>query len=213
MRLRNIKGAIDHINNHPLVNQKPEEYKGKWHTFFGNEQAIYIEIGMGKGDFIIENAKRYPEINFIGIEKFSAVLLRAVQKVESIEGDLPNLCLLRIDAGELMDIFEEDEISRIYLNFSDPWPKDRWAKRRLMYSGYLEKYSHILSKEGLVRFKTDNDALFEFSLEEIENSSFKTNKMTRDLHHSEYIEGNIQTEYETKFVTEGKKINFVEIEN
>lgn len=213
MRLRNVKGAIDYVNQHPLVNQKPSDYKGRWSEFFGNDHPIHIEIGMGKGDFIIENAKTYPEINFIGIEKFSAVILRAVGKVESLEEPLPNLCLIRFDAVDLLDVFDENEISRVYLNFSDPWPKDRWAKRRLTYRGYLEKYHHILKKDGLLRFKTDNDALFDFSLEEIAGSVFKQTKMTRDLHHSEYLEGNIMTEYESKFVAKGMHINFVEAKN
>ncbi len=213
MRLRNVAGAIEHVNSHSLVNQVPKKYKGKWKTFFGNNHAIHIEIGMGKGDFIIKNAKKYPNINFIGIEKISAVILRAVQKVESQEESLPNLSLLRFDAFDVLDIFDKDEIGRVYLNFSDPWPKDRWAKRRLMFIKYLEKYSVILPSDGLVKFKTDNNDLFDFSLEEIEKSNFKKTKETRDLHNSDFLEGNIMTEYEAKFVSEGKKINFVEIMN
>jgi len=213
MRLRNIAGAIKEMNQHPLVNQKPEEYKGKWHEFFGNNNPIYIEIGMGKGDFVINNALKFKNINFIGIEKFSAVILRAVQKVESFESPIKNLCLLRFDAVYLQHIFAENEIARVYLNFSDPWHKERYAKRRLTYSKYLNKYKTILPTGGLVRFKSDNDKLFEYSLKQIEESTFKLNKMTRDLHTSEYVVNNIMTEYEAKFVSNGETINFVEIEN
>lgn len=213
MRLRNVKGAKEWVDNHHLVEQKPRKKKGQWARVFGNDHPIYIEIGMGKGDFIIENAKRYPDINFIGIEKFSAVLMRAVEKVEALDAKLPNLILLRFNADDLLDIFEADEINRVYLNFSDPWPKDRWAKRRLTHHGFLDKYRHILVKDGLVQFKTDNNGLFDFSLEEIEASPFEMTKMTRSLHESPYVEGNIMTEYESKFVSEGKPINFVEAQN
>ncbi len=213
MRLRNVKGAKEWVNNHHLVEQKPQKQKGRWSKFFANDNPIYIEIGMGKGDFIIENARRYPEINFIGIEKFSAVIMRAVEKVEAFEEDLPNLTLLRFNADDLLDIFEENEVSRIYLNFSDPWPKDRWAKRRLTHIGFLEKYSRILIENGLVRFKTDNPDLFDFSLEQIAASTYKKTKETRNLYESDFLEGNIMTEYESKFVQEGKAINFVEMMN
>lgn len=213
MRLRNVRGAISHINTHPLVNQNPEEHKGRWNEFFGNDHPIHIEIGMGKGDFIIGNAQKNPNINYIGIEKFSAVILRAVQKVESLERPLENLGLLRFDAAEIESIFAIDELERVYLNFSDPWPKDRWAKRRLTYIDFLNKYKNILKKDGLLRVKTDNDNLFTFTLEEIAKSSFKISKETRNLHFSEYVEGNIMTEYESRFVSEGKNINFVEAVN
>lgn len=213
MRLRNVTGAIKHINSHPLVNQEPEKHKGKWNEFFGNDHPIHIEIGMGKGDFVIGNATKYPEINFIGIEKFSAVILRAVQKVESLETPLENLGLLRFDAVDIEDIFDENEIERVYLNFSDPWPKDRWAKRRLTYIDFLNKYKNIIRKDGLLRVKTDNDALFAFTLEELAQSVFTITKQTNNLHHSEFIEGNIMTEYEAKFVKNGENINFVEALN
>ncbi len=160
---------------------------------------------MGKGDFIIENAMKSPDMNFIGIEKFSGVLIRAVQKVEQMDSQLDNLCLLRFDAVEILDVFDESEISRVYLNFSDPWPKDRWAKRRLTFIKYLDKYRTVLTPEAVVRFKTDNNDLFDFSLEQMEASTFEITKMTRDLHHSEFEEGNIKTEYEKRFMAQGKK--------
>lgn len=213
MRLRNVTGAINDVNAHPLVNQEPEKHKGKWNEFFGNNHPIYIEIGMGKGDFIIQNAQKYPDINFIGIEKFSAVIIRAVQKVEALDKPLENLGLLRFDAVEIESIFDESELDRVYLNFSDPWPKDRWAKRRLTFIDFLNKYKTILKKDGLLRVKTDNDKLFEFTLEQIEESSFDITKESTNLHFSEYLEGNIMTEYEAKFVKEGKNINFVETIN
>jgi len=213
MRLRHIKGANEHINQHPSVVLNPEVYKGRWQEYFNNQHPIFIEIGMGKGDFIIENARTYPEVNFIGIEKFSAVLLRGVQKVEELEEVPKNLCLLRFDAVDLLNIFDMNEIGRVYLNFSDPWPKDRWAKRRLTHRNYLKKYTTILPKGGIVRFKTDNTDLFRFSLEEIEGSTFEKTKETFDLYHSEYLEGNIMTEYEARFVQEDKPIHFVEIRN
>ncbi len=213
MRLRNVKGAISQINSHPLVNQEPEKYKGRWHEFFGNDHPIYIEIGMGKGDFVIQNAQKYPEINFIGIEKFSAVIIRAVQKVESLETPLENLGLLRFDAFDIEAIFDENELGRIYLNFSDPWPKDRWAKRRLTFIDFLNKYKDVLKTDGLLRVKTDNDNLFAFTLEEIQKSTFTITKQTTDLHKSEFLEGNIMTEYESRFVNDGKNINFVEAKN
>lgn len=213
MRLRNVTGAISTVNNHALVNQEPKKYKGSWNEFFGNDYPIYIEIGMGKGDFIIQNAIKYPQINFIGIEKYSAVILRAVQKVESFDPPITNLCLLRFDATELLDVFDEDEIGRVYLNFSDPWPKDRTAKRRLTHHRFLERYKHVLPDSGLVRFKTDNADLFAFSLEEVQQSSFVLTKETSDLHHSEFVENNIMTEYEAKFVQEGKPIHLMELKN
>lgn len=213
MRLRNVKGCIEYISSHPLVNQEPKKYKGRWQDFFGNENPIFVEIGMGKGDFILENAQKYPNINFIGIEKFSNVLLRAVKKIESLEEDLPNLCLLRLDAIELLEVFDTNEIDKIYLNFSDPWLKDRKAKHRLTHRKFLDRYKQILVTEGLVQFKSDNDNLYDFSLHEIKASVFELVETTTDLHHSVFVEGNIMTEYEAKFVADGKNINYFLLKN
>ncbi|WZL81138.1 tRNA (guanosine(46)-N7)-methyltransferase TrmB [Vallitaleaceae bacterium 9-2] len=210
MRLRNIEGSIEAVEEHRCVVNDPKTYRGRWNTLFGNTHPIEIEIGMGKGDFIIENALRYPEKNFIGIEKFSAVLYRATEKIDMRE-ELPNLVFLRFDAIDIHEVFGKDEIQKIYLNFSDPWPKDRWAKRRLTYHKYLEKYAMFLDKEGSLEFKTDNNALFEFSLEEIRHSQFQLVEMTRDLHRSDYKPDNIMTEYETRFLKQNKKINYMKL--
>lgn len=205
MRLRNIKGSKEFIAASPYVVQEPEIYKGKWSELFHNEHPLHIEIGMGKGQFIHELAEQNPEINYIGIEMYSSVLYRALEKRE--QSELNNLYFLRFDAKYLCDIFAADEVSRIYLNFSDPWPKDRHAKRRLTSTGFLEIYDRILKKDGYVQFKTDNRDLFDFSVETVnESSCWKIKELTYDLHHSEFLPGNIMTEYESRFVAEGKPI-------
>lgn len=206
MRLRNIKGADEIVSNSPLCIQNPVEYKGTWHNYFGNENPVHIEIGMGKGRFLMELATLHPEINYIGIERYTSVLLRAIQKME--EQLLSNVRFLCIDAATLPEIFAEGEIDRIYLNFSDPWPKDRHARRRLTSHEFLNRYDMILAKEGHLEFKTDNRDLFDFSVEEIENSSiWNLNAKTYDLHHDEVLnQGNIMTEYEEKFSSKGNPI-------
>ena len=211
MRLRNVKGARDRISNSECVIKEPRELKGKWNTLFGNDNPIYIEIGMGKGQFIMENARRNPDINYVGIEKFSSVLVRAIDKKENAEDKLDNLVFLRFDAEYIEEIFEKDEVDRIYLNFSDPWPKDRHAKRRLTSKEFFARYNNILTKEGKVIFKTDNRDLFDFSLEQVVEANWILVNKTYDLHNSEYVEGNIMTEYEERFVNEGIKINRMEV--
>lgn len=210
MRLRNVKGAREKISASVSVIDEPKEYKGKWSELFGNDNPIYIEIGMGKGKFIIENAINNSNINYIGIEKFSSVLVRAIERKEDNQNDLSNLVFLRFDAEYIEDIFENEEVDRIYLNFSDPWPKDRHAKRRLTSKEYFKRYDNILSKDGKVIFKTDNKDLFDFSLEQIDIAGWKLINMTNDLHNSEYVNGNIMTEYEERFVNEGIPINRLE---
>lgn len=210
MRLRNVKGAREKIGSSISVIDNPKEYKGKWNTLFDNNNPIHIEIGMGKGRFIIDNAIKNPNINYIGIEKFSSVLVRAIERKEHNENELKNLYFLRFDAEYIEEIFEKDEIGRIYLNFSDPWPKDRHAKRRLTSKEYFKRYNNILCKEGSVIFKTDNKDLFNFSLEQIELANWNLVSKTNDLHNSEYVEGNIMTEYEERFVNEGININRLE---
>lgn len=205
MRLRNVKGSKEGIESSSFVVQNPQERKGKWSELFANDHPIYIEIGMGKGKFIMENALTHKDVNYIGIEKYSSVLIRAIEKRKEVE--LDNLYFLRFDAESIEEIFEEGEISRIYLNFSDPWPKDRHAKRRLTSKEFLARYDKVLKKDGEVIFKTDNRGLFDFSLEEIKLAGWELKEVTYDLHHSEYVEGNIMTEYETKFVEEGKSIH------
>lgn len=206
MRLRNIKGAGEVIEANEFVIKNPEEYKGRWNQVFQNDHPIQIEIGMGKGQFIMELAKQNPDINFIGVERYSSVLLRALQKHE--ETELTNLYFLCIDARTVKDIFAPGEIDKIYLNFSDPWPKDRHAKRRLTSREFLTRYDKILKKDGRVEFKTDNRGLFEFSLEETKEAGWKIEQHTFDLHHDEVMNiGNIMTEYEEKFSSMGNPIH------
>ena len=204
MRLRHIPGAERQIQESPYVIQNPEEKKGCWAEVFGNENPIHMEIGMGKGKFLMELAGKNPEINYIGVERYSTVLLKAVQKREELE--LSNICFLCVDAKRLGDIFKAGEVDKIYLNFSDPWPKDRHAKRRLTSPQFMEVYDQVLNRAGVVEFKTDNRQLFEYSLGSIPESGWKIEMQTLDLHHSEYAEGNVMTEYETKFAAEGKPI-------
>lgn len=205
MRLRNIRGADEAVKSSIYCIQNPTTNKGKYHNLFNNQNPIHIEIGMGKGRFIMELAKENPSVNYIGIERYTSVLLRALQKME--EQPLPNLRFLCVDAAELPDIFASNEISRIYLNFSDPWPKDRHAKRRLTSSAFLSRYDKFLSKDGHIEFKTDNQGLFDFSIEEIPASNWKITTCTRNLHQDFLLnEGNIMTEYEEKFSSIGNPI-------
>lgn len=204
MRLRHIPGSERQVQESPYVIQNPEEKKGCWAEVFGNENPIHMEIGMGKGKFLMELAGKNPEINYIGVERYPTVLLKAVQKREELE--LSNICFLCVDAKRLGDIFKAGEVDKIYLNFSDPWPKDRHAKRRLTSPQFMEVYNQVLNRAGVVEFKTDNRLLFEYSLESIPKSGWKIEMQTFDLHHSEYAEGNVMTEYETKFASEGKPI-------
>lgn len=205
MRLRNISGARDAIAESPLVVHEPENLKGRWQERFGNDHPIRIEIGMGKGKFIHELAGRNPRINYIGIEKYSSVLLRGLQKMEA--EPCSNLLFIRMDAEEIGEIFAPEEVDRIYLNFSDPWPKDRHAKRRLPSREFLERYDKILKKDGVLEFKTDNRALFDFALEELPAAGWEALKVTFDLHHEEeMMRDNVMTEYEEKFSSQGNPI-------
>lgn len=210
MRLRNVPGSRDMIAESRFTIKNETEYKGKWSRVFGNDNPVHIEIGMGKGQFIMTLAEENPDINYIGIEKYSSVLVRAIEKQE--EKDLPNLFFIRMDAENISDVFAAGEVQRIYLNFSDPWPKDRHAKRRLTSLQFLERYEKILDREGHVIFKTDNKDLFDFSLEQVREAPHWTLlNYTYDLHHSEYVVGNIMTEYETRFVEKGNAICRMEI--
>ena len=205
MRLRNISGARDMIAESSLVVHEPEKVKGKWKEIFKNDHPLRIEIGMGKGKFIHELAEKTPEVNYIGIEKYSSVLLRALQKME--ENPLPNLLFIRMDAEDIGEVFDREEVDRIYLNFSDPWPKDRHAKRRLPSRAFLERYDRFLKKEGILEFKTDNRELFDFALGELPEAGWKALQVTYDLHNDgEMKEGNIMTEYEEKFSSKGNPI-------
>mgnify|MGYP005791483301 FL=1 len=204
MRLRNVPGAKETIIQSDFSIQEPKTYRGKWKEEFKNENPIHIEIGMGKGKFILEMAERNLEINYIGIEMYSSVLVRAVEKTENFEGE--NLRLIRMDAEEIEEVFAPEEVDRIYLNFSDPWPKDRHAKRRLTSARFLERYDHILAPDGRIMFKTDNRNLFDFSLEQIEEAGWILENYTYDLHNSKFNEGNVMTEYEEKFSAKGNPI-------
>ena len=206
MRLRNVPGARETIIENQFSIQEPEQKKGKWAEVFGNDHPIHIEVGMGKGQFIIEMARRNPEVNYIGIEKYSSVLVRAVEKLEDFEQS--NLRLIRMDAENIEEVFDKDEVDRIYLNFSDPWPKDRHAKRRLTSKQFFERYDGILKKDGIVEFKTDNDLLFQFSLEQVPEAGWNLDKFTWDLHNDEeMVKGNVMTEYESKFSAMGNPIH------
>ncbi len=205
MRLRNIKGAREAMISSPYTVNEPAANKGKWAEFFGNSNPIRLEIGTGKGQFITALAEQNPAINYIGIEKYSSVLLRALQKQEVLQ--LPNLIFIRMEAEEIEDIFAQGEIDRIYLNFSDPWPKDRHAHRRLTSGKFFSRYDKILKKDGVVEFKTDNVDLFAFSLEEIPAAGWTLDKVTHDLHNDAAMnEGNIMTEYEERFSAQGNAI-------
>ena len=200
MRLRNIKGSREVIGASDYVVHEEETKAGTWHEIFGNDHPIYIEVGMGKGQFIMALAKRHPENNYVGIEKYSSVLLRALEKMDKEEEPLPNLVFIRMDAENIEKVFAEGEVDGIYLNFSDPWPKDRHAKRRLTSTTFFGRYNKILKKDGKVEFKTDNRPLFEFSLESVKEAGWNLVAHTFDLHHNEEMnEGNIMTEYEEKF--------------
>ena len=204
MRLRHIPGAEQAIEQSPYVIQEPKEMKGKWDSVFGNRNPIHIEVGMGKGRFIMELAQRNPQINYIGIERYSTVLLKALQKREQLP--VSNICFMCIDAKELGEIFEKGEVEKIYLNFSDPWPKDRHAKRRLTSPQFMAVYDQVLAEDGDVEFKTDNRGLFDYSLESIPEAGWKVKEHTFDLHHSPMAEGNVMTEYEEKFSSRGQAI-------
>lgn len=208
MRVRNRPGAADLIANHPqYIPAEPAAWKGRWQERFGNSHPIHIEIGSGKGQFVTEMAKAHPDINYIGIEMQISVVSLALEKL--IEADLPNLQLLHINGSDLQEYFAHQEIDRIYLNFSDPWPKKKHEKRRLTYKTFLATYQYILPLEGAIHFKTDNQGLFEYSLASFSQFGMVLDQVWLDLHHSEY-EGNIMTEYEEKFSAKGQPIYRVE---
>ncbi len=202
MRLRNVKNKEQIINASSSFLENPKTYQGKWKTLFhNNNKKLYIEIGMGKGKFIIENAKKYPEINFIGIEKFDSVLARALEKIKE---KLPNLYMIRLDAKDIDEVFDH-EVDQIYLNFSDPWPKKRHAKRRLTSHQLLEKYDSIFKGEKVIQFRTDNRVLFEFSIESLSTYGYLLKEIHLNLHKENNVEL-ITTEYEDRFVKQNKRI-------
>ena len=205
MRLKNIKGASEKILKGKYFINNPSEYKGKWNKLFNNNNPIYIEIGMGKGKFIIKNAIENPNINYIGIERYDSVILRAVEKTNDLE--LNNLYLIRMDARLINDIFNK-EIDLIYLNFSDPWPKERHAKRRLTSPIFLERYDSIFKNSKHIIMKTDNKDLFNYSVESLKEYGYNINDISYDLHKDK--NNIITTEYEDKFTNMGIKINYLD---
>lgn len=203
MRLRNVPGSREYIENSPYAIKNAETLKGSWRSYFekNEDTPLFIEIGAGKGRFLTEHAANNPNTLYVGIEKFSSVIIRAIEKAETLE--LNNIRLIRFDAENIESIFDKGEVDRIYLNFSDPWPKDRHAKRRLTSSIFLKRYDNILTPSGEIIFKTDNRSLFDFSLEQAKESAWNIQQITYDLHNSPLNEGNIMTEYEERFSTQG----------
>ncbi len=205
MRLRNVKNAINIVNNSKYIITNPESYIGNYKKIFNNNNPINIEIGMGKGDFIIGMAQKYPNINFIGIEKYESVLVRAIEKLDNM--DLPNLKLIRIDAIKIDEIFHK-EINTIYLNFSDPWPKKRHAKRRLTSSIFLDLYDKIFISNPHIIQKTDNLILFASSIKSLSKYGYIFEEISLDLANEDI--DNVITEYENKFMNKGIKINYLD---
>lgn len=204
MRLRHKPYAKDKLEEYTqYVVTDPSEIKGQWQKRFSHEQPIHMEIGCGKGQFIINMAKKYPKINFIGVELQTSVIVSALEK--QIEEDLPNVQLLQINASDLTHYFENGEVDRIYLTFSDPWPKNRHEKRRLTYKSFLKEYETILTAQGELHFKTDNQLLFEYSLVSFSDYSAKLTEVYLDLHNSD-VKDNVMTEYEEKFSSKGNRI-------
>ena len=203
MRIKKIKNAKEKIESSKYLILDPENYKGNWNRYFNNDNKIRIEIGCGKGNFITELAKQNPNINYIGIEMFDSVLLRAIENQE--EYKLSNLVFVRINALYLNDIFDK-EIDLIYLNFSDPWPKNRHHKRRLTSEKFLNVYDKIFTSNPNIAQKTDNEELFIYSIESLSNYGYKLKNITFDLHNSIYSKENIETEYEKRFVSQNKRI-------
>lgn len=205
MRLRNIPGAREAIGDSEYVIPEENECAGKWSEIFRNRQPIHIEIGTGKGRFIMELAALHPEINYVGIEKYSSVLFRATQKMEV--NPLANVRFIRMEAEHILRYFVKNEVERIYLNFSDPWPKERHAKRRLVSREFLDRYRGLLREGGHLEFKTDNRDLFDFGVDQTETARWEIVEITYDLHHDAKMNaGNIMTEYEERFSARGNPI-------
>lgn len=210
MRLRHIKGCEEYIKNSIdcISGENILDYVGKWYSLFDENRPLHIEIGMGKGKFIRESAMKYKDINFIGIEKYESVLMKAIQRKNLIEKHerISNLKFLSVDAIKLNEVFKKGEVDKIYLNFSDPWPKARHANRRLTSEVFLKVYDDILRHGGSIEFKTDNINLFEYSLETIKDYGFNIVYESFDFHNDELSKDNIMTEYEEKFSSRGQKI-------
>jgi tRNA (guanine-N7-)-methyltransferase len=207
MRMRHKPYAVDKLLEHPdLVLFKPALHKGNWAEQFGNSNPIYVELGMGRGQFITTNAYKHPEVNYIGIEKKNEVVLIAMQRVLDIKQPMNNLRMLPTNIDYISELFAPAEIDKLFINFCDPWPKDRHAKRRLTHRGFLNEYKGLLKPGAEIVFKTDNRELFDFSIEEFEICGYEITEITYDLHKLEDPE-NVMTEYEMKFSEMGIKIN------
>lgn len=204
MRIRKKKWAKSELDSNNLLIKEPENNKGKWNKFFGNDNEIHIEIGCGKGIFISTLSEINKNINYIAIEKYETIIARAMRTARE-NGNNGNICFIAADAINLENIFESGEIDNIYLNFSDPWPKDKHKKRRLLHKNFLLIYSRILSNQGNVNFKTDNRQLFDFAVEELRNEGWTIVNLTYDLHNSDF-NNNIMTEYEKRFSSLGNPI-------
>lgn len=207
MRLRNVKNKQEIMDQSSYLIIDPKKYYGAWNKLFDNNNPIHIEIGAGKGNFIINKAIQNPDINFIGIEKFDSVLARCLQKIPE---DLSNLKIVRMNALEIEEVFDH-EVDTIYLNFSDPWPKKRWHKRRLTSDIFLKKYDSVFKGDNHIIQKTDNRDLFEYSVISLSNYGYIIKDFSLDLHNSS-IEGNIMTEYEERFSKKGNSIYYIEVE-
>lgn len=201
MRIRNVKNKEEILNNSKYLIRNPKDYCGKWHSLFQNQNPIYIEIGMGKGKFIIENAKKYPNINFIGIERQDSILARSLQKITE---EIPNLLIIRMNALIIEEVFHH-EIDRIYLNFSDPWPKVRHHFRRLTSNIFLDKYDSVFRDIKEIYMRTDNSDLYTYSIETLSNYGYYLKDISLDLHKKQ-DEELITTEYEDRFSRENKPI-------
>lgn len=210
MRLRHKPWAREMLESHPqFVISSPEQYKGNWKAAFETDQPLHIEVGTGKGRFITEMARANPHINYLGIELYESVIVAALDRL--IEADLPNVKLLNVNAEKLTEFFAKGDVDRVYLNFSDPWPKTRHAKRRLTHGNFLKLYEEILVDKGEIHFKTDNQGLFEYSLMSFSEYGLLLKYISLDLHKSDF-EGNIMTEYEEKFSGQGSRIYRCEVQ-
>ena len=207
MRLRKVKNVEEKIKEFEgLIITEPENHKGKWNKLFGNDNPIHLEIGMGKGKFIIEKAKREPDVNFIGCELVQSIIYKAAKSVDNV----PNLLMINYDALKLGEVFDKGEITKIYLNFSDPWPKSRHEKRRLTSDSFLNVYREIKASDGVIEFKTDNRGLFEYSVMSLNNNGFEFLDISFDLH-NDGRENIVTTEYEDKFSARGNVIYFIKV--
>ena len=206
MRLRNVKDASIKIDASNYIIKDYEDYKGNYKSIFNNDNKLCIEIGMGKGDFIIGMARNNPDINFISIEKYDSVMVRAVEKLDGV--DLQNLKLIKMDAEYIENAFDK-EIDTIYLNFSDPWPKDRHEKRRLTSSNFLKKYDSLFKRTKHIIFKTDNRKLFEYSIKTLTDYGYAINSISLDLHSDDIF--NVETEYEKRFSSLGYPIYMIDV--